>query len=112
MTKEEFTTQFNALISAQTLDTSALAELRSGIESDYDKISNAETTLTTSKETITKLTEEINKLKETNMKLFLMSGKETEHTDSTEKEELTKPESKPVDMKKLIATLMGKTEKE
>ena len=73
MTKEEFTKQFNTLISAPTLDHSALATFRAQVEADYDTSTTTQTTLTTAQQTIKDLQDNNAALKDANLRLFMMN---------------------------------------
>lgn len=72
MTKDEFLTQFNELISTSTPDALRIEEFRTNVLSDYDALATAQTAVTSFTETNKQLTETNKLLQETNMKLIML----------------------------------------
>lgn len=70
MTREEFTTRFNAILANPT-DTATAATFRDDVLKDYDEANANATTLKTVNENITKLKDENKNLKDINYKMFL-----------------------------------------
>lgn len=72
MTKDEFLTSFNELISAETPDALRIEEFRKNVLEDYDALATAQTAVTSFTATNKKLTEDNKALQETNMKLIML----------------------------------------
>jgi len=123
MTKEEFTNQFNTLISAPTLDHSALAAFRAQVEADYDTSTASQTTLTTAQQTIKDLQDSNAALKDANLRLFMMNPTANPRDDNTDgksgksgkddpspsgKEDLEDTKETSMDLGAVIDALVGK----
>lgn len=113
MTREEFTTRFNAILANPT-DTATAATFRDEVLKDYDAANTAATTLKTANENITKLQDENKNLKDVNYKMFL-SGFSTASAGSDkgdtkppkeDKSDEQKPEAPSIDS--VIDGLLGK----
>ena len=72
MTKDEFLTQFNEIVSTPTPDALRIEEFRKNVLTDYDVLATAQTAVTSFTETNKNLTETNKKLQETNMKLIML----------------------------------------
>lgn len=89
MTKDEFITSFNELISTNEPDALKIEEFRNNVISDYEALATAQTAVSSFKATNENLTEANKKLQETNMKLIMLHpesikiSSETPTTDST-----------------------------
>ena len=97
MTREEFTTRFNAILANPT-DTATAATFRDEVLKDYDDANAAATTLKTANESITKLQDENKNLKEVNYKMFL-SGFNTANVGSDNKDDKSSKEDKKDEQK-------------
>ena len=72
MTKEEFQTKFNELISAETPDALAIENFRKEVLADYDALSTAQTAVTAFTAESDELKKTNKQLQETNMKLIML----------------------------------------
>ena len=110
MTKDEFITQFNEIISASSPDALKIEEFRTSVSNDYDALATAQTAVTSFTETNKNLTEANKALQETNMKLIMLHPESINLTpqnpspsdDSEEKKELT-PEEKDKALSEVLA---------
>lgn len=111
MKKDELTTRFNSVVTADKIDLDAARTLLSEIEADYDDRDSLSTTLNSFKTDNDNLKAENSKLRETNMKFYMMLAGEAEdkHEDNPpanlEHEEEPDPE-KGID--DLISAMLGK----
>lgn len=101
MTREEFQTRFNELISAETPDALAIDTFRSEVLADYDALSTAQTAVTSFTAERDELAKVNKQLQETNMKLIMLypesiginkSKHEAHDSDDSNEEELTSEE--------------------
>jgi len=87
MTKDEFITRFNAILSNPT-DTATAATFREDVIKDYDAANVNVTTLKTANDNIKKLEDENKNLKDVNYQMFLSGfgkgGKEDGKVDKPE----------------------------
>ena len=72
MTKDEFTTAFNSLFTAEKPDPLAIEELRTNVLADYDALTTAQTAVQSFTATNETLAKENKALQETNMKLIML----------------------------------------
>lgn len=72
MTKEEFMTQFNSLITSDNSDALAIENFRNSVCADYDALTTAQTAVTSFTAKNESLSQENAQLKETNLKLIML----------------------------------------
>lgn len=117
MTKDEFITQFNDIISAQAPDALKIEEFRANVSNDYDALATAQTAVTSFTETNKKLSETNKALQETNMKLIMLhpesinlpnSNSSADSSSDDEPKELT-PEEKDKALSEVLAGFGHKT---
>lgn len=114
MTREEFTTRFNAILANPT-DTATAATFRDDVLKDYDEANTNATTLKTANEKIKTLEDDNKNLKEVNYKMFLSGfsvgnskhDNSSEPSDPEEKPEQTKTNEAPT-IDSVIDGLLGK----
>lgn len=72
MTKEEFMSQFNSLITSENPDALAIENFRNSVGVDYDSLTTAQTAVSSFTQQNEKLSKENAQLKETNLKLIML----------------------------------------
>ena len=83
MTKDEFLTQFNELISSPTPDALAIENFRSSVLEDYDALLTAQTAVSSFSSANEELTSTNKALQETNMKLIMLHPEAINLTSSS-----------------------------
>ena len=116
MTKEEFTSSFNALFTSDTPDPLAIEKFRSEALTDYDSFTTTQTAFETMKAENEKLTSSNKDLQEVNMKLIMLhpeaiikSPKADTDPEPTHEAELS-DEQKQEAMDKVLAAFGHKKE--
>lgn len=104
MTREEFQSRFNEIISAENPDALAIEKFRSEVLADYDSLSTAQTAVTAFTAERDELTKTNKQLQETNMKLIMLhpesiglnknSDREMNNDEDDEKELTTEEKDK------------------
>lgn len=104
MTREEFQTRFNELISAGIPDALAIENFRKEVLADYDALSTAQTAVTAFTAESDELKKTNKQLQETNMKLIMLHpesiglnnkhGSESDEDEDDEKELTTEEKDK------------------
>lgn len=104
MTREEFQTRFNEIITAETPDALAIENFRTEVLADYDALSTAQTAVTAFTAERDELTKTNKQLQETNMKLIMLhpesiginknSHREENEDEDNEKELTTEEKDK------------------
>lgn len=111
MKKDELTTRFNSVVTADKIDLEAARTLLSEIEADYDDRDSLNTTLKSFKTDNDTLKSENAKLRETNMKFYMMLAGEAEDEKKDDTEPQPEHENEPdpeEGINDLISAMLGK----
>lgn len=109
MTKDEFLTQFNELITTPTPDALRIEEFRTNVLADYDALATAQTAVTSFTETNKQLTDTNKALQETNMKLIMLHPESIQLPSSSSSSESSEEEPKettPEEADKALAEVL------
>lgn len=110
MTKDEFLTQFNELISSTTPDALRIEEFRTNVLNDYEALATAQTAVTSFTETNKQLTETNKALQETNMKLIMLHPESINLPNSSTSSDSSEDEPKeatPEEAEKALADVLA-----